>query len=59
MKNYITKEGERVYKKVRDYFKDKFENSKFENEKIKIVEQTTDTLFKMAEEIKKEYNLKF
>lgn len=59
MKNYITKEGERVYTKVRDYFIKTFEERENYKEEIELIETTKNTLFELSTKIKKDFNLKF
>ena len=59
MKNYITKEGERVYTKVRNYFIKTFEERENYKEEIELIETTKSTLFELSTKIKKDFNLKF
>ena len=59
MKNYITKEGERVYTKVRNYFIKTFEERENYKEEIELIETTKNTLFELSTKIKKDFNLKF
>lgn len=59
MKNYITKEGERVYTKVRYYFIKTFEERENYKEEIELIETTKNTLFELSTKIKKDFNLKF
>lgn len=58
IQNFITKKGEKAYKKVRDHFIKTFESADYENER-EILKTTTNTLFDMAARIKKEFDLKF
>lgn len=59
MKNYITKEGERIYTKVRNYFIKTFEERENYKEEIELIETTKNTLFELSTKIKKDFNLKF
>lgn len=59
MKNYVTKEGERVYTKVRNYFIKTFEERENYKEEIELIETTKNTLFELSTKIKKDFNLKF
>lgn len=59
MKNYITKEGERVYTKARNYFIKTFEERENYKEEIELIETTKNTLFELSTKIKKDFNLKF
>ena len=58
IQNFITKKGEKAYKKVRDHFIETFEGADYESER-EILKTTTNTLFDMAARIKKEFDLKF
>ena len=58
MENYITPEGEKVYKKVVDFIEKDIEKCCTEYN-LDDLERITNVMFDWAEKIKKECNLKY
>ena len=58
MENYITPEGEKVYKKVVDFIEKDIEKCSTEYN-LDDLERITNVMFDWAEKIKKECNLKY
>ena len=58
LENYLTKEGEELYKNVREYFS-KLISIKTTDQEFKKTKEITQILFERTKKIKKEFNLKF